>query len=67
MINFRNWDIFRIIKAIAGTAGIVLAFVFNSVILGVFGTLFLIQAITNTGCGACSTSSCTVKPSEKTK
>lgn len=65
MINLRNWDIFRIIKAIAGATGIVLAIVFNSIIFGIFGALFLIQAITNTGCGACSTSSCTINPSEK--
>ncbi len=65
MINLRNWDVTRIIKAIAGVTGIILAIVFNSLILGVFGALFLIQAITNTGCGVCSTSSCTINPSDK--
>jgi hypothetical protein len=67
MINLKNWDITRVIKAIAGTTGVVLAIIFNSLILGGFGVLFLFQAITNTGCGVCATSSCTINPADKTK
>lgn len=65
MINYKNLDFVRILKILGGTAGIILAILNHSVLLGVFGGLFLFQGITNTGCGVCTTSSCTINPSDK--
>lgn len=67
MIDFRKLDIIRVLKVIGGTTGIILAFTNHSVILGVFGGLFLFQGLTNTGCGVCTTSSCTINSSKKNK
>lgn len=65
MIDIKKLDIIRILKIIGGTASIIFAIINHSVILGLFGALLLFQAITNTGCGVCTASSCTITPTDK--
>jgi hypothetical protein len=67
MINFKNWDFSRIFKLLAGITGLTLAIIFNWVIIGILGTFFLFQAIMNTRCGVCNTSSCTINRSDTEK
>ncbi|WP_343688917.1 hypothetical protein [Chitinophaga sp.] len=58
----KNWNLFRIIRLIAGILLIGIAILTKLVILAIFGVMIIIQALVNTTCcDSCNNGSCNTR------
>jgi len=46
----RNWNLFRIIRLIVGISVIIASAMMHMLIIGIFGSMIVVQAIVNTTC-----------------
>ncbi|WPQ64821.1 hypothetical protein SIO70_08060 [Chitinophaga sancti] len=58
----KNWSFFRIIRLIAGIILIGVAIQMQLLIIAIFGTMIIIQALVNTTCcDSCNNGSCNTR------